>query len=342
MALFIGVDVGGTKVLAAAVSSSGRLVRTARRSTPDRRVDARVVEDALTDAVRDVAGKRRVDGVGIAAAGFVDAAGERVMFAPHLPFRGEEVRARLMERWSTTVILDNDANCTARAEFRYGAARGAEDALVVTLGTGIGGAVVIDGRVHRGYNGMAGEFGHMQVVPDGRECECGRRGCWEQYSSGNALVRYVRARLTDHPTKLAELCGGNPDALTGPMVTAAAAGGDPLALEGFSVVGDWLGVGVANLVAAFDPDVVVIGGGVSDAGDLLLEPAREALGRSVVGAGHRSVPPVLKATLGAEAGAVGAADMVRTTVKRTGRRAMAVGSRARARSRAARERARRR
>jgi glucokinase len=341
VALFIGVDVGGTKVLAAAVSSSGRLVRTARRSTPDRRVDATVVEDALTDAVNDVAGKRRVDGVGIAAAGFVDAAGERVMFAPHLPFRGEEVRARLMERWSTTVVLDNDANCTARAEVRYGAARGAVDAIVVTLGTGIGGAVVVDGRVHRGYNGMAGEFGHMQVVPDGRECECGRRGCWEQYSSGNALVRYTRARLDQQPTRLNDFCGGNPEALTGPMVTAAAAEGDRLALEGFAVVGDWLGIGVSNLVAAFDPDVVVIGGGVSAAGDLLLEPAREALGRSIVGAGHRSVPPVLKATLGPESGAVGAADMVRTTVKRAGRRAMAVGTRARARSRAARGRARR-
>jgi glucokinase len=340
--LFIGVDVGGTKVLAAAVSSSGRLVRVARRSTPDRRVDATVVEDALTDAVNDVAGKRRVDGVGIAAAGFVDAAGERVMFAPHLPFRGEEVRARLMERWSTTVVLDNDANCTARAEMTYGAARGATDAIVVTLGTGIGGAVVIDGRVHRGSNGMAGEFGHMQVVPDGDACECGRSGCWEQYSSGNALVRYTRARLGEQPTKLTELCGGDPDALTGPMVTMAAQEGDPLALEGFAVVGDWLGVGVANLVAAFDPDVVVIGGGVSAAGDLLLEPARVALGRSLVGAGHRVVPPVLRATLGPEAGAVGAADMVRTVVKGHGRRPRNAGTRARARTRAVRGRARRR
>jgi glucokinase len=196
--------------------------------------------------------------------------------------------------------------------------------------------------VHRGYNGMAGEFGHMQVVPDGRDCECGRKGCWEQYSSGNALVRHARAHLADGATRLTDLCNDTPETLTGPMVTAAAAEGDPLALESFAVVGEWLGVGVANLVAAFDPDVVVIGGGVSDAGDLLLEPARQALGRSVVGAGHRSVPPVLMATLGPEAGAVGAADLVRTTVKRTGHRAMAVGSRARARSRAARERARRR
>ena len=342
MALFIGVDVGGTKVLAAAVSSSGRLVRTARRSTPDRHADAAVVEDALTDAVQDVAGKRRVDGVGIAAAGFVDAAGERVMFAPHLPFRGEEVRARLMERWSTTVVLDNDANCTARAETTYGAARGATDAIVVTLGTGIGGALVVDGRVHRGTNGMAGEFGHMQVVPGGRACECGRQGCWEQYSSGHALVRYARARIGQEPTALGAACGGDPDLLTGPIVTAAAEDGDLVARQAFAEVGDWLGVGVANLVAAFDPDVVVIGGGVSAAGDQLLEPARTALARSLVGAGHRVIPPVLKATLGPEAGAVGAADMVRTVVKGNGRRATTAGTRARARRRAARGRAPRR
>lgn len=340
MPLFIGVDVGGTKVLAAAVSSSGRLVRTARRSTPDRRVDAAVVEDALTEAVRDVARGRRVDGVGIAAAGFVDAAGERVMFAPHLPFRGEEVRARLMERWATPVVLDNDANCTARAECSYGAARGAGDSIVVTLGTGIGGAVVIDGRVHRGANGMAGEFGHMQVVPDGLPCECGGRGCWEQYSSGNALARSARARL-DASAPLRRLCQGDPDQLTGQMVTTAAEAGDPVALQAFASVGRWLGVGLANLVAAFDPEVVVVGGGVSAAGELLMEPARVALGESLVGVGHRVIPPVLRASLGPEAGAVGAADLARSIV-RGERRWVSGGSRARARARAARGTGRRR
>ena len=345
MSLFIGVDVGGTKVLAAAVTSTGRITRTAGRSTPGRLVDPVVVEQALTEAVLEAANGRPIDGVGIAAAGFVDAAGERVMFAPHLPWRGEEVRARLMERWSTTVVLDNDANCTARAEVTHGAARGAEDAIVITLGTGIGGAVVLDGRVHRGRNGMAGEFGHMQVVPDGQDCECGGRGCWEQYSSGTALVRHAQARLSGQPTLLQELCGGDPEQLTGPMVTAAAERGDLVALQAYASVGDWLGVGTANLVAAFDPEVVVIGGGVSAAGDLLLEPARTALARSLVGAGHRVVPPMLRATLGPEAGAVGGALLVRTMVKGTARRSRASrigGTPARARRRAARGTARRR
>jgi glucokinase len=311
VSLFIGVDVGGTKVLAAEVSGSGELLRTARRSTPGRRVSVRLVEDALTEAVLDVADGRPVDGVGIAAAGFVDAEGERVRFAPHLPWRGEDVRARLAGRWHTEVALDNDANCAARAEHAYGAAHDARSAVIVTLGTGIGGALVLEGRVHRGRNGMAGEFGHMQVVPDGQVCECGGHGCWEQYSSGNALVRYARARIGVEPTVLTELCSGRPELLVGAMVTAAAEDGDPVACEAFHTVGDWLGVGLANLVAAFDPEVVVVGGGVSAAGDRLLDPARTALTRSLVGVAHRTVPEVRRARLGPGAGVVGAADLAR-------------------------------
>ena len=209
------------------------------------------------------------------------------------------------------VVLENDATAATHAEATYGAARGADLAVVVTLGTGIGGGIVLGGRLHRGHNGMAGEFGHMQVAPGGLPCECGGRGCWEQYSSGNALVRYAREQLGTRPTMLEEQCTGNPQLLTGLMVTAAAEAGDLLAHEAFTHVGDWLGVGLANLVAAFDPDCLVVGGGVSAAGDRLLEPARTALQRTLVGAAHRVVPPVLPATLGPEAGLIGAADLAR-------------------------------
>ncbi|WKN50037.1 ROK family protein [Nocardioides sp. Arc9.136] len=311
MALHIGVDVGGTKVLAAEVDAAGAVLRTARRSTPGRRVDAVLVEQALSEAVAEVADGRRVDGVGLAAAGFVDAAGERVMFAPHLPWQGEDVRARLADRWGTTVVLDNDANCAALAEGTLGAARGVADFLLITMGTGIGGGLVLGGRVHRGRNGMAGEFGHAQVVPDGQPCECGGAGCWEQYSSGNALVRFARARIGREPTMLEQLCGGDPSTLVGPMVTEAAEQGDLVARQAFASVGDWLGVGLANLVAAFDPELVVVGGGVSAAGDRLLEPARHALVRSLVGAAHREVPPVVRARFGPEAGVVGGAILAR-------------------------------
>lgn len=311
MSLYIGVDIGGTKVLAGEVLPDGTVARTARRSTPGRLVDVALVEDALTEAVQEVAGGRRIDGVGLAAAGFVDAAGERVMFAPHLPWRMDPTRARLEDRWGVPVALDNDANCAARAEFALGRARGFTDVVMITLGTGIGGSLILARTLLRGHNGMAGEFGHMQVVPDGRDCECGGTGCWEQYCSGNALVRFARSHL-DRPTLLTELCGGDPGALTGPMVTEAARRGDAVALEGFATVGRWLGVGVANLVAAFDPELVVVGGGVSAAGDLLLGPAREALAASLVGAGHREIPPLQQARFGPEAGIIGAADLART------------------------------
>lgn len=307
----IGVDVGGTKVLAAEIDADARVLRTAARSTPGRRVEVGLLEAALTEAVAEIADGRPVAAVGLAAAGFVDGAGDRVMFAPHLPWRGEAVRARLTERWGTRVVLDNDANCAALAEVAHGEAGGVEAALVITLGTGIGGAVVLGGRVHRGRNGMAGEFGHMQVVPDGLACECGSRGCWEQYSSGNALARFARERIGHEKTLLERLCGGVPERLVGPMVTEAAEQGDAVALQAFGSVGDWLGVGIANLVAAFDPDVVVVGGGVSAADDLLLEPARAALTRALVGASHRRVPRIRRARFGPEAGVVGAAVMAR-------------------------------
>lgn len=320
--MVVGVDVGGTKVLAGVVSASGRVVRSAAASTPpwpvprseqqhaaDREVIARHVEDAVVAAVEEAADGAPVAAVGVAAAGFVEASGQRVRFAPHLPWLGEDVRSILADRCGAPVVLDNDANAAAYAEWKYGAARDHSSALVVTLGTGIGGGIVIGGRVHRGRGGMAGEFGHMQVVPDGAPCECGGTGCWEQYCSGNALVRFARARLGSEPSILSEWAAGDPQRLTGPMVTEAAAAGDLLARQAFLAVGDWLGVGVANLVAAFDPDVVVIGGGVSAAGDRLLAPARAALVRSLVGADWRDVPPIELAELGPAAGMVGAGAM---------------------------------
>jgi glucokinase len=306
-AVRVGVDIGGTKVLAGVVDDAGVVMTTARRSTPGRRVLARQVEDALVDAILEAAGGRPLEGVGVAAAGFVDALGERVMFAPHLPWQGEPLRDLLQDRLDCMVILDNDANCAARAEAHFGAARDVSSALMITMGTGIGGALLLDGRVQRGWNGMAGEFGHMQVVPEGRPCECGRTGCWEQYSSGNALVRVARSLMTEQPSMLDDMAEGNPGRVTGPMVTAAAEDGDLVARQAFASVGDWLGVGTANLVAAFDPELVVIGGGVAAAGDRLLNPARHALQRTLVGAAHRMSPRVVHAQLGPDAGMVGAA-----------------------------------
>jgi glucokinase len=293
--LHVGVDVGGTKVLAGEVSAEGRVLRTARRRTPGRLADPRELDDAVTEAVEEIAGGRTVASVGLSVAGLVDLTRGRVRFSTHLPWQEDHTAARLSERWGVPVLLDNDVSCAAVAELAYGRGLTHSDFLLVTIGTGIGGAIIHQGRLWRGANGMAGEFGHIRVVPDGRQCECGLRGCLEEYASGNALRRLAGDSYED-----------------GEAVTAAAAAGDPRAAGAIAAVGDWFGIGLAGLVGSFDPAALVIGGGVVDAGELLLGPTRAALERSLVGSGHRDLPPVLVAACGPAAGMVGAAHIART------------------------------
>ncbi|MEZ0581025.1 ROK family protein [Nocardioides sp. MH1] len=296
--MHVGVDIGGTKVLAVEVTGSGddlAVAASAQVPMPGRDAPDAEVEEAVARAALDVAAGRPLAAVGVSAAGLVDRERERVRFAAHLPWRDAPVRARLAALLGTTVVLDNDANCAAHAELVAGALRGTSAALLVTVGTGIGGAVVVDGRVHRGANGLAGEFGHVQVVPDGLQCECGLKGCWEQYCSGRALERLTRVTLGSH--------------LDGREVATLAREGDRTAREAFATIGTWLGVGIAGLVSAYDPEVVVVGGGVSAVGDLLLEPARSALVGALQGTAYREVPAVVPTRFGPEAGAVGAALM---------------------------------
>jgi glucokinase len=316
----VGIDIGGSKVLAGVVDVDGQVLARQRRVTPGRSVQA--VEDAIVDLVTSFERDFDVAAVGIGAAGFVDTGRSRVLFSPHLAWRDEPLRAAIMGRIRLPVVVDNDANAAAMAESRFGAGVGHRFLLCVTMGTGIGGALVMDNRVFRGANGMAGEFGHIQVVPDGHRCPCGNRGCWEQYASGNALIRDAR-ELVEAGSPVAhhlrDLVGGDPAALTGPLVTQAARDGDQLAVELLADVGGWLGVGLAGMTAAFDPGVIVVGGGVSEAGDLLLEPARRALARSLVGRGYRPEPPIVAAALGPDAGFIGAADLARSAARRARR-----------------------
>jgi glucokinase len=238
-----------------------------------------------------------------------------VLFAPNLAWRDEPVKKLVEERIGRPVIVENDANAAAWAETKLGAARGYDDVVLITVGTGIGAGIVIDGRLYRGRFGSAGEPGHYRVVPDGRVCGCGNRGCWEQYASGSALVAEARdfaRRSPEAAARLLHLGGGSAEMLDGPAVTAAAREGDPGAVRCFEIVGSWLGAGLADLSAILDPGCFVIGGGVSDAGELLLGPAREVYEHGLTGRSHRPYADVRLAELGPDAGLIGAADLARS------------------------------
>ncbi|YAL84458.1 ROK family glucokinase [Dermacoccaceae bacterium W4C1] len=318
--LSIGIDIGGTKVAGGVVDGAGQVRGRARRDTPHRSTSARVVEDLIVDVVTELVENEPepIGSVGIGAAGFVAADRATVVFAPHLSWRHEPLRDSLSRRVELPVFVDNDANAACWSEWRFGAGRGETHLVMVTLGTGIGGAVLMDEQVQRGRFGIAGEFGHMQVMPGGHRCECGNRGCWEQYASGNALVREARSMVAAQSPLAADLAArveGDPSRISGPMVTEAAREGDPIAAELLAEIGQWLGVGLANLANAFDPGAFIIGGGVSQAGDLLLTPAREAFRRHLAGRGYRPEARIVPASLGNDAGMVGAADLARDALR---------------------------
>jgi glucokinase len=312
MALTIGVDVGGTKVAAGIVDEHGRVLATAQRDTPSD--DPRRTEDVIVEVVGELAASHDVEAVGVGAAGFVDAQRSTVLFAPNLAWRDEPLRAGIERRCGLPVVIENDANAAAWGEVRFGAGRGEDFVVVLTVGTGIGGGIVLGGRLLRGRFGVAGEIGHINMVPDGRRCGCGLEGCWEQYASGGALVQEAQELAEASPAMAADLlrhAGGEAEMITGPVVTQAAQEGDVAALRCFDVVGTWLGRGLAQLAAVLDPGLFVLGGGVSAAGELLRGPAGRALLQHLTARGHRPHAELRVAELGPEAGIVGAGDLAR-------------------------------
>ncbi len=310
--LSLGIDIGGTKVAAGVVNAQGVVLEELRRDTPGR--DARAVENVIVALVQELLTRHTIATVGIGAAGWMDLTGATVVFSPHLAWRNEPLRNTLQARLDRPVLVTNDADAAAWAEWRFGAARGRDKVVMLTLGTGIGGAWVVEGQVERGSFGMAGEFGHQIIMPGGHRCECGNRGCWEQYASGNALGREARELAGKHSPMAAGLLAaahGRRKDITGNLVTALALEGEPTAQELVGEVGEWLGLGMANLAAALDPALFVIGGGLSAAGELLLEPARRSFRRNLTGRGYRQEAGIVAAELGPMAGLVGAADLAR-------------------------------
>ncbi len=315
--LSIGIDIGGTKVLGALVDASGTVTLEKRIPSPAQDPDQMVeVVASLITELADAAGQE-LEAVGVAAAGFIDATGSTVLYAPNLKWRNEPLRERLEQRTKLAVVIENDANAAGWAEFRFGAGQGTKDMAMLTLGTGVGGAIISDGQLRRGGFGIAGELGHIRVVRDGRPCGCGRKGCVEQYASGTALLNAAKALVASNDPAAAMLAELSPSAeqLTGQHIAQALLAGDSGARALIEDLGQYLGEAMGSITAALDPEVYVIGGGLSEAGELVLEPIRRSFEAEVPANGFRPVAKVVGATFSNQAGVIGAADLARQSLR---------------------------
>jgi glucokinase len=306
----IGIDIGGTKIAGAVVSESGEILSEARIATPTGNSDTLV--DAVVHMIESLSEGHEVHAAGVAAPGFIDVSQSVVYYTPNISWRQEPLRERLSERLDLDITIDNDANAAGWAEFRFGAGRGVDDMTMLTIGTGVGGAIVTGGRLFRGGFGAGAELGHMRVVPDGLPCGCGAKGCIEQYGSGRALLRMANAIADVRGIGLGiATVREQKGSLTGDDLSILIADGDPGALQALRELGNWLGQACASLSAVLDPQLFVIGGGVALAGDLLLEPIREAYLNILPARGFHPEPEFVIAQLVNDAGVVGAADLAR-------------------------------
>lgn len=302
----IGVDLGGTKIAAGIVDTHGRVL--AREELPSDFDDAGAVISQTVELMRKLGAEGAV-GLGIGAAGIVDHTTGRYLFGPNTGLQELNLAEIVAAEVGLEVRIDNDANCAAWAEYRFGAGRGTRHFLCVTLGTGIGGGLVLDGRPYRGAHGGAAEIGHMIVDPDGPMCGCGRRGCWEQFASGLALERMAFEELSMHPESALrfEL---HADRIRGRAITNAARQGDGFASDLVQRMARWVGWGLGSLFNVLEPERIAIGGGIATDWDLLSDKATEAMRERIEAADRRPVPDLSAAELGPDAGIVGAALLV--------------------------------
>lgn len=314
MSYSIGVDVGGTKVLGGVVDATGKIWAQARRDTPLQ--GGTELTKTIAEVVRELQSQfKGVTSVGISVAGFVSADRKRILATPNIAgWNGVELDRELSSLIELPLMIENDANAAAWGEAQFGAGVNENHLMMLTIGTGIGGGLVLNGELYRGAFGIAAEFGHLRVVPDGHLCGCGARGCFEQYASGGALLRHAREAISASPEvarNLLSMGDGTVTGLTGQHITDAARADDAVALAAFNSTAQWLGAGIASLSVLFDPGCVIIGGGVIEAGEILLAPTRTAVERNMPFFGKHPAPRIIAAALGNEAGLVGVADLAR-------------------------------
>ncbi len=301
----IGLDIGGTKIAGGVVDESGAVLVELVEPTPEHSGAAQV-QAVLLDLVERLRAKHAdVEAIGVGAAGIVEWPAGRMVWAPNNAYQDWPVREQLEAATGLPAVVDNDANVAVLAEARLGARR-SDELMLITVGTGIGGGLVLGGRIYRGPTGLGAELGHIVLNPDGPECGCGNHGCFEAYASGTALTRMGREAAADDPEGAIARLGAGRE-VTGLDVTAAARHGDAVARGLFERLGRWLGVGIASLANVFELDAVAVGGGLVETGDLLLEPARRAAREYAYAPQARAVVPIVPATFGSDAGMVGAA-----------------------------------
>jgi len=309
----IGIDIGGTKVLGGVVTDTGEILATARRDTP--REGGRALTEAIANVATELVQQYPVDSIGVSAAGFISSDRQTMLATPNISnWNGVNLVAELTEILDKKIVLENDANAAAWGEFKFGAGRGRSDLMMLTLGTGVGGGLILGGSVFRGAFGIGAELGHIRIVPEGQLCGCGIRGCLEQYASGSALMRHAREAIDASPLlarNLLDRGDGTIEGLRGSDITEAARDGDPVAIAAFNTMATYLGAGIASLCAVIDPSCVVLGGGVIDAGELFLGPTRDAALRLIPFSGKHPYPEIVAAELGNHAGLVGVADLSR-------------------------------
>jgi glucokinase len=308
----IGIDIGGTKIAGALVDELGAIVREDRVPTPTGSGQEGDIVDGVVAMIERLADDTDAVAAGVAAAGFIDAAQSTVYYAPNIAWRQEPLREKLEARVEMPVVIENDANAAGWAEFRYGAGRLVSDMVILTIGTGVGGAIVSNDQLFRGGFGAGAELGHMRVVPNGLPCGCGAHGCIEQYGSGRALQRMANelADARGIGQALADVRAAT-GTLTGQDISDLIVAGDPGALAALRQLGDWLGQACASLGAVLDPQLFVFGGGVAQAGDLLLDPIRASFLENLPARGYHPEPTFRIAELVNDAGVVGAADLAR-------------------------------
>lgn len=313
MSLTIGIDVGGTKILGGIVDSDGKVLAKARRNTPAE--GGAAILAAIAEVANELAAKEKIESVGLSIAGYVSSDRSTMLATPNIAdLDGVQLKQPLEDAIGLPVRVENDANSAAWGETVYGAGRGCDHLMLLTIGTGIGGGIVTDGKLYRGAFGVAGEFGHMRMVPNGLRCGCGSDGCFEKYASGTALLRVAREHAQvdlKRAARLLALGDGTPSGIRGSHITQAARAGDEAALSAFAEIGEFLGTGIAMLSVILDPERVIIGGGLIEAGDLLMTPTRNAIMRHLPYATKRPALKLVPAELGIDAGLVGVADLAR-------------------------------